>query len=557
MRRWHSILAPLFLGFLAASSFALAFGATPTRSAVRDGASIEPAASSSTQRPSADEVRLALDVLLRYLAGAEHAGELDRGLDESLAEAERLSATSAAKHEGTVPRPAQAPTVVRRVSALEVAETTGLKASPGGEEGIVFGMHGISRSSTQGSAGVVGEAQGVGDVIGVMGRTHGPHGAGGVFENTAGGDILRGTLGGEVVFKVQKDGGVIAPTFQGDGSSLLNVPVGAHDHAGVYVAVGGDVLLGDDNALDQSDLRAVLDDDYGPGDLEAHRAAFLRWYRQDLPVGTEPYGVVFDGANIWVSNRGSDNVTKLRASDGANLGTFEAVPLPEAMAFDGTHIWVASGAGGYGVTKLRASDGAFVSFFGVDAKGLAFDGAYLWITRRDFGAVVKLAIGGELEDQFSVGTEPAGIAFDGANIWVANQESDSVTKLRASDGFELSTFDLNTPPQGDHPGPRGVAFDGAHVWVTHANTGVTRIRATDGQSLQFMVQNDPFAIAFDGTNVWVVNTGSNTVTKLRASDGVNLGSIPVGIAPKGIAFDGTNIWVANSGSDTVTKLPLP
>jgi len=48
--------------------------------------------------------------------------------------------------------------------------------------------------------------------------------------------------------------------------------------------------------------------------------------------------------------------------------------------------------------------------------------------------------------------------------------------------------------------------------------------------------------------------GSSNVTKLRASDGANLGTYAVGIQPQGIAFDGANIWVTNNGSNTVTKL---
>jgi DNA-binding beta-propeller fold protein YncE len=43
------------------------------------------------------------------------------------------------------------------------------------------------------------------------------------------------------------------------------------------------------------------------------------------------------------------------------------------------------------------------------------------------------------------------------------------------------------------------------------------------------------------------------VTKLRASDGANLGTFPVGTEPYGVAFDGANIWVANSISNTVSK----
>jgi hypothetical protein len=87
---------------------------------------------------------------------------------------------------------------------------------------------------------------------------------------------------------------------------------------------------------------------------------------------------------MWVSNTGSNNVTKLRASDGANLGTFPAGSAPEGLAFDGVNIWLANATTNT-VTKLRASDGANLG-------------------------------------SFSVGVQPFGVAFDGANIWVANSD---------------------------------------------------------------------------------------------------------------------------------------
>ena len=54
--------------------------------------------------------------------------------------------------------------------------------------------------------------------------------------------------------------------------------------------------------------------------------ALLHWYDANLtttfPVGSAPSGAVFDGANIWVANYIGGSVTKVRASDGAILGTF-------------------------------------------------------------------------------------------------------------------------------------------------------------------------------------------------------------------------------------------
>jgi hypothetical protein len=62
--------------------------------------------------------------------------------------------------------------------------------------------------------------------------------------------------------------------------------------------------------------------------------ALLRWYGANqaasFAVGSGPFGVAFDGASIWVANGNSGSVTKLRASDGAVLGTFSVGngPLP-------------------------------------------------------------------------------------------------------------------------------------------------------------------------------------------------------------------------------------
>jgi len=52
--------------------------------------------------------------------------------------------------------------------------------------------------------------------------------------------------------------------------------------------------------------------------------------------GPEPAGVVFDGANIWVSSTGGA-VNKIRASDGTNLGTFSGGD--GGLAFDGANVW--------------------------------------------------------------------------------------------------------------------------------------------------------------------------------------------------------------------------
>ncbi len=161
-----------------------------------------------------------------------------------------------------------------------------------------------------------------------------------------------------------------------------NTPTEALEVAGTVAA---DAFLGDGSGLSGvSRVGSTVDLD---------NVAMLRWdlLNRSFPVGDGPHAVAFDGANIWVPNVNSDNVTKLRASDGANLGTFPVGNFPFGVAFDGANIWVANNLDD-NVTKLRASDGA------------------------DLGT-------------FPAGNSPTGVAFDGANIWVANQFDNNVTRM--------------------------------------------------------------------------------------------------------------------------------
>jgi hypothetical protein len=281
----------------------------------------------------------------------------------------------------------------------------------------------------------------------------------------------------------------------------------------------------------------------------------LRWDLlgpKSFAVGTSPIGVAFDGVNIWVANKNSNNVTKLRASDGALQGTFAVGTSPWGVAFDGANIWVANNSSN-NVTKLRASDGALQGTFaaGTNPQGVAFDGANIWVANAGSANVTKLrASDGALQGTFAAGTNPQGVAFDGANIWVANAGSDNVTKLRASDGALQGTFAVG-------PGPQAVAFDGANIWVANygSSSNVTKLRASDGAlNAVFAVGTGPLAVAFDGVNIWVANFSSNNVTKLRASDGALKETFAVGTNPRGVAFDGATIWVANFDSNNVVKL---
>lgn len=145
------------------------------------------------------------------------------------------------------------------------------------------------------------------------------------------------------------------------------------------------------------------------------KLALLRWYKANtvftmFPVGNQPYGVAFDGANIWTANWNDGTVTKLQANDGTVLGTFSSGGGdPYGVTFDGANIWVSNESGS--VSKLRASDGKNLGMFAVALPG--------WMT------------------------------FDSDNIWVpsaGSQGNGSLYKLRASDGKVVGTFTVGMGP---------------------------------------------------------------------------------------------------------------
>ena len=292
----------------------------------------------------------------------------------------------------------------------------------------------------------------------------------------------------------------------------------------------------------------------------ALQLATLHWYSAstnatfDVPGNLA--GIAFDGSNMWValdSAANGNQVSKVRTSDGTVVATFTAGPpgsWPYGIAFDGANIWVAGERGG--VTKLRASDGIEIGTYpaGNGPRRLAFDGSSIWVANWEDGTVTKLrASDGATEGTYSVGINPHGVAFDGTHIWVTS-EGGTVTKLRATDGTTLGTYSVGC-------GANDVTFDGNNMWVVTECGTVRKLRATDGacvgNSCTFTLGNTPLiGVVFDGTSIWVTRRYDGVVTKLRATDGFVLANV-TSTTPYAIAFDGAFVWVTNSTVGRVSK----
>ncbi len=81
-----------------------------------------------------------------------------------------------------------------------------------------------------------------------------------------------------------------------------------------------------------------------------------------------------------------------------------------------------------------------------------------------------------------------------------------------------------------------------------------RVRLSDGEiQATYTVQTYPYGVTTDGVHAYVSNLGSNSVSRVRLTDGA-VTTVLVGRNPEGVALsrDGSRLYVANSDSDTVS-----
>lgn len=331
------------------------------------------------------------------------------------------------------------------------------------------------------------------------------------------------------------NGIVSADQFHGNGDGLTNLN-------------GANIIAG-------SITTTQLSPDTLPNTYNLRVLGSLRWdllrAQRVFNIGNQPYGIAFDGANMWVVEFNGSTVKKIRASDGADLGTFTVGNALRFIAFDGANMWVTSTTPSEGVIKVRVSDGAVLGTFPTPnaAFNLAFDGENMWVLNGNNVTKLRVSDGANL-GTFPAGSSPAGIAFDGAFMWITHFGAAGLKKLNVADG---TSVDYSMTTGG------GVVFDGSSIWIANTTAGsVVRIRTFDGAILNsYPIASGAYQIAFDGTHLWVINNDfvSGVAAKVRASDGVTVASFALGALPTSIAFDGTNMWATSTNGNTVIRLP--
>jgi DNA-binding beta-propeller fold protein YncE len=186
-------------------------------------------------------------------------------------------------------------------------------------------------------------------------------------------------------------------------------------------------------------------------------------------LGNLPIGIAYDGQKIWTANGGgSVSIITLNPPSVTNVSTGFTSLL--GILYDGANIWVTDDIAG-SVGKLRKLDSTGAILQSVDVGALpawpAFDGTNIWVPNESSNTISVVRAIGALGATVLVTlngnglNDPSQAAFDGERILVTNQSGNSVSLWRASDLTPIGVFTTGTSTL-----PLGVCSDRVNFWIT-------------------------------------------------------------------------------------------
>jgi hypothetical protein len=278
-------------------------------------------------------------------------------------------------------------------------------------------------------------------------------------------------------------------------------------------------------------------------------------------VGTTPFLVKSDGADLWVANFGSGTVSRVRGSDGKVLDTWTGATNASGVLVAMGRVFVTGDTTPNG--KLFMIDPTAPagpvsemtgSGLGAFPRDIAFDGSRVWTANQ--GGSVSI-VTPSMSTPWSVSTvttgfsEPNSILFDGSNIWVTDEAASKLLKLDgACNVVQIISVGLT---------PGSPVFDGTNIWVpSFSDNTVTVVRAATGAVVATLSGNGldgPVQAAFDGQRILVTDNVANLVSLWRAADltPISIFSTGLGTSPFGVCSDGTYFWITLQSTNQLAR----
>jgi hypothetical protein len=261
------------------------------------------------------------------------------------------------------------------------------------------------------------------------------------------------------VWVANNSGSSVSRVRAADGR-LLETWTGATSAFGVLVAMGGVFVGGVTN----------------PGNLyridPSQPAGAVTTVASNL--GDNPFGIAFDGSKIWTANQGGSVsiVTPGAAIPWTVTTVTTGFTVPNGILYDSANIWVTDALLNGTLLRLDSS-GAILQTVTVGiAPGFpALDGGNIWVP-NSFNpgsvSVVRASSGAVLQTLTGNGLNyPVAASFDGQRVLVTNAGGNSVSLWKAADLTAIGTF----PVGAALTEPFGACSDGVNFWVTLVNSG--------------------------------------------------------------------------------------
>ena len=115
---------------------------------------------------------------------------------------------------------------------------------------------------------------------------------------------------------------------------------------------------------------------------------------QTVGVQRYPCALAFDGTHIWAASFYGESVTKIDVDTNTVVATVRNQSRPCALTFDGTSIWVAHDDS-QSVSRIDIHENLAIDYninIGEIPNAMAFDGLHLWITRQSGLAKLRVRL---------------------------------------------------------------------------------------------------------------------------------------------------------------------
>ena len=281
-------------------------------------------------------------------------------------------------------------------------------------------------------------------------------------------------------------------------------------------------------------------------------------------VGSQPYGVAYDGDNdaVYVANHGANTVSVVDAATGTVTATVPLGPgaSPWGIAYDGGNGEVYVADNGLNEVSVIDSANSVVAVVAVGAgpEGVAYDSGDGDVYVANGGSHNVTVIDGATNTRVTsievpVGSGADGVAYDSGNgnVYVTFHSTGDVGVINGTNALATTIGDVGT-------GPTGMAYDTGNGELYVVNNvsaapscvgvcppGVTVIGPTDDIVTTIDVADGLTYAVYDGASgdIYVGDYGEGSIQVVSGTTNQVIGTLSgpgIPTTPNGLAYDSRN-----------------